>query len=112
METKNVAIATLSHYINNAAMAISGRGQLLKMLVDRGTIVDPDKKLIPVADVIEKSVRKIMAVLQELRELTNLEDMEKYSDSKAINIDDRVKERLKKMDEYGIDEVTAPTGRN
>jgi putative nucleotidyltransferase with HDIG domain len=112
METKNVAIATLSHYINNAAMAISGRGQLLKMLVDKGTLVDPDNRLAPVAQVIDKSVRKIMAVLQELRELTNLEEMEKYSDSKAINIDDRVQARLKKMEEYGIDEVTEPVSGN
>ena len=31
-----------------------------------------------------------MAVLQELRELTNLEEVEKYTDSQAINIDDRI----------------------
>jgi HD-like signal output (HDOD) protein len=112
METKNVAIATLSHYINNATMAISGRGQLLKMLTNKGAIIDKDQKLIPIADVIEKSVRKIMAVLQELRELTNLEDMEKYSDSKAINIDDRIKDRLRKMEESGIDIVTEPVIQN
>ncbi|MFW9770081.1 MAG: HDOD domain-containing protein, partial [Candidatus Thorarchaeota archaeon] len=40
LETKNIAIATLSHYINNAAMSISGRGQLIKMLIKNGTVVD------------------------------------------------------------------------
>jgi len=112
METKTIAIATLSHYINNAAMAISGRGQLIKMLVNKGTIIDSENKLEPVANVIDKSVKKIMAVLQELRELTNLEEMEKYSDSKAINIDDRIKVRLQQMEENGIDMVTKPVVQN
>lgn len=98
METKNVAIATLSHYINNAVMAISGRAQLIKMLMENGAIIDNEQKLNPVVDVVEKSVRKIMAVLYELRELTNLEEMEKYSESKALNIDDRIKRRLLEME--------------
>jgi signal transduction histidine kinase len=109
METKNIAIATLSHYINNAAMAISGRGQLIRMLVNKGSITDDDKRLEPVVNVIDKSVKKILAVLQELRELTSLDDIEKYSDSNAINIDDRIKDRLRKMEEFGIDEITEPT---
>jgi len=112
METKNVAIATLSHYINNAAMAISGRGQLINMLVDKGTVVDDKQRLKPIAEVIDKSVRKIMAVLQELRDLTNLDDMEKYSDSKALNIDDRIKQRLLRMESEGIDDVTEQVTRN
>jgi putative nucleotidyltransferase with HDIG domain len=108
METKNIAIATLSHYINNAAMAISGRGQLIKMLVTKGVIEDKDKRLEPIADVVEKSVNKIMAVLQELRDLTNLDDIEKYSESEAINIDDRIKERLQKMENGGMECVVQP----
>ena len=112
LETKNIAIATLSHYINNAAMAISGRGQLIKMFVDKGTVIDPDKRLEPVIEVVEKSVKKIMAVLEELRDLTNLEEIQKYSDSQAINIDDRVKARLQKMDENSSDVITgSPSAR-
>jgi len=98
METKNVAIATLSHYVSNATMAISGRAQLLKMLKDRGSLVDKDDKLNSVLEVIEKSVKKIMAVIHELRDLTNLEEMEKYSESNAINIDDRVQKRILEME--------------
>ncbi len=105
LETKNIAIATLSHYINNAAMAISGRGQLITMLIDNGTVIDKNKRLEPVVHVIEKSVNKILAVLHELRDLSNLDEMEKYTQSQAINIDDRVKERLRKM-ENGISDPT------
>jgi putative nucleotidyltransferase with HDIG domain len=57
METKTVAIATLSHYINNAAMAISGRAQLIKMLLGNGVLTDEGKRLDPIVDVMEKSVK-------------------------------------------------------
>ncbi|MEZ5359604.1 MAG: HDOD domain-containing protein [Candidatus Zixiibacteriota bacterium] len=98
METKNVAIATLSHYINNATMAISGRSQLIAMLKKNGKIVDSDNKLDSIVEIIEKSVKKIQAVLQELRNLTNLDEIKKYTDSKAINIDEQIKRRLEKME--------------
>lgn len=98
METKNVAIATLSHYINNATMAISGRSQLIRMLVANGSIVDKENRLTAVLDVIENSVKKVIAVLYELRDLTNLDEMEKYSESKAINIDDRIKQRMTQIE--------------
>ena len=98
METKNMAIATMSHYLSNAGMAISGRSQLVKMLIDKGTVIDKKAKLDPILDVIEMSVKKINAVLNVLRELTDIESMEKYSQSKALNIDDRIQEELKLME--------------
>lgn len=98
METKNMAIATMSHYLSNAGMAISGRAQLIKMLMKKGSVVDKNAKLDPILDVIEMSVKKINAVLNVLRELTDIESMEKYSQSKALNIDDRIQEELKAME--------------
>lgn len=106
METKNVAVATLSHYINNAAMAISGRAQLLKLLKDRERLIDKDDRLDSVLEVVDKSLKKIMAVILELRDLTNLEEIEKYSESNAICIDDRIQERLKELESDG--EVLLP----
>lgn len=108
METKNVAMATLSHYLNNATMAISGRTQLIKMMVDNGAIRDSKNELNPILEVIEQSVKKILAVLYELRDLTSLEDMEKYSDSRAINIDDRVMERMKRMEKTADQIIVLP----
>jgi len=98
LETKNVAIATLSHYLNNATMAISGRTQLLNLLISKGAITDNEKKMDNILGTIESSVKKIMAVLAELRELTDLENLEKYADSRAINIDDRISMRLIEME--------------
>ncbi|MFH1699955.1 MAG: HDOD domain-containing protein [Candidatus Zixiibacteriota bacterium] len=106
METKNVAIATLSHYVNNAAMAISGRVQLLKMLKDQGKIIDNDGRFDNILEVVEKSLKKIMVVILELRDLTNLDEIEKYSDSNAICIDERILERLKDFDDW--EEVILP----
>ena len=111
METKNVAIATLSHYLNNATMAISGRAQLIKMLSQNGKIVDEEDRLDHILDIIEQSVKKILAVLYELRDLTDFESIEKYSESKAINIDDRIKERLSRM-EKGVDEIMVASDRD
>jgi putative nucleotidyltransferase with HDIG domain len=108
METKNVAIATLSHYINNSTMAISGRAQLIKMLMNNGTIIDKDGRIDPILEVIQKSIKKIMAVLAELRDLNNLEELEKYASSQAINIDDRVMQRLEKMEEESQEILTNP----
>lgn len=111
LETKNVAIATLSHYLNNATMSISGRAQLIRMLTENGSIVDNENRLETIIEVMEQSVKKILAVLYELRDLTDFESMEKYSESKAINIDDRIKERLVKM-EKGADEILAAPDRH
>lgn len=107
MESKNMAIATLSHYLNNATMAISGRAQLIDMLRNKGDISDPKQKLDSIIEVIEKSVKKILAVLYELRDLTNLDEVEKYTESCAINIDDRIKERLRLMETQSMEVLTS-----
>jgi HD-like signal output (HDOD) protein len=110
LETKNVAMATLSHYVNNAAMAISGRAQLIRMLKGKGNIVDPENRLDTVLQVVDKSIKKIMAVLSEMRELTNLDELEKYSESKAVNIDERIRQRMEQMsDDVGLEMTKAPT---
>ena len=36
IESKNIAMATLSHYLNNATMAIYGRSQLLRLMLKKG----------------------------------------------------------------------------
>jgi putative nucleotidyltransferase with HDIG domain len=98
IESKNVAMATLSHYMSNATMAISGRAQLIKMLVENGAIIDQGNKLEKILEVLETSSKKIMAVLAEMRELNTLADIQKYSDSIALNIDDRIRQRMKMLD--------------
>jgi putative nucleotidyltransferase with HDIG domain len=97
MRSKNIAIATLSHYMNNAAAIILGRTQLLQMMMKSDELSDSTGKLGGALEVIETSLSKIMAVLTELKELTDLDDHEFYNDSDALNIDDVVYRRMEEM---------------
>jgi signal transduction histidine kinase len=95
IRSMNIAIATLSHYLNNIATAISGRVQLMQMQLSTGDLVDKKGKVPQALQVIETSVSKMMAVLSELKSLTELEDEAFYNDSDALNIDERIRQRLK-----------------
>jgi len=97
MKSKNIAVATLSHYINNAATAISGRIQLMGMLIKNGKIIDKEGKLEQALGIIDTSLTKILAVLVELKSLTSLDDVKFYNDSSTINIDENIAHRLKTM---------------
>ena len=97
MKSKNIAVATLSHYLNNAATVISGRIQLIARLMQEGMVSDTQNKLGPALDVIDSSLTKILAVLEELKSLTDLEDANFYVHSSAINIDDNIERRMKTM---------------
>jgi HD-like signal output (HDOD) protein len=97
MRSRDIAIATLSHYINNAATIISGRTQLVEMMVTSGKLQDPEGKLGETLTVIDTSLMKIMAVLTELKALGNLENVEFYNDSDAINIDKNIHRRMGEM---------------
>lgn len=98
IRSKNIAIATLSHYLNNVATAISGRVQLLQMGIQRGDIDDKSGKVPASLAVIENSILKILAVLAELKAVSRFDDQEFYNDSDAINIDKRIKERMDAFD--------------
>lgn len=98
IRSKNIAIATLSHYLNNVATAISGRVQLLQMGIQRGEVTDTSGKVPGSLAVIENSILKILAVLAELKALSRFDDQEFYNDSDAINIDGRIKERMDAFD--------------
>lgn len=102
VESKNIAIATLSHYVNNAAMAIYGRTQLIsKLMADKKT----DRLLETLGDtikVMENSILKITAVLAEIKEISPIDEVEFYDMSQAMKVDDRIEKRMKMMAEEPI----------
>jgi len=98
-ESKTIAMATLSHYLNNIAMAIYGRSQMMRMQHSKGKDQILLEKLPSVLDVIDRSVKKMVAVLAEMKEISPIDEIEFLSTSKAMNIDDRIEHRLQKMDE-------------
>lgn len=98
IESKNIAIATLSHYVNNATMAVYGRSQLLRQVI-KGRDVEKLQKLLPPSlDVIDKSIKKIVAVLAEIKDISPIDEVSFYNMSQAMKIDDRIERRLSEME--------------
>ncbi len=94
-DARQMAISTLSHYINNASMVVFGQSQVLRMMISKkqsdGEIVGVLEKSL---DSIDESVRKMVAVLDEISELNMVDDVEFFRKSKIINIDERIEERM------------------
>jgi putative nucleotidyltransferase with HDIG domain len=93
-ESKTIAMATLSHYLNNAAMAVYGRSQMLRMRLDKGE-TDTALKMLPASlDVIDWAVKKVVAVLAEMKEISPVDEIDFLSTSKAMNMDERIQRRM------------------
>jgi len=97
IESKNIAMATLSHYLNNAAMAIYGRSQIMRMLSDKGNNEKLIEQIPTSLDTIDNAVKKIVAVLEEMKKISPIDEVDFYNVSKAMNIDDRINERMSEM---------------
>ena len=103
VESKNIAMATLSHYINNSLMAIYGRTQLLGQLMAKGS-VDKVMGMLPEnLNVMERSIRRITAALDEIKDISPIDEVEFYAMSEAMNLDDRIEARVKTFEEeHGV----------
>ncbi len=111
IESKNVAMATLSHYLNNAVMAIYGRSQILRMMHRKGQSDRILEQLDDNLQKIDQSVKKIVAVLEEMKEVSPIDQKRFDSMSKAMNIDDRIQKRLDKLSyEVKWDEMVQTKG--
>ena len=99
IESKNIAMATLSHYLNNAAMAIYGRSQIMRMLVNKGSNEKLISQLPSTLETIDNAVKKIVAVLEEMKKISPIDEVDFYNVSKAMNIEDRIKDRMSDMAE-------------
>jgi len=99
LEAKDVALSTLSHYVNNAAMVIAGHVQLLNLLKEQNKTEELSSQIPRTSELISKSIWRIVAVMQEMREISPLEQIEYFQMSRAMNIDDRIDTRLKRMAE-------------
>jgi putative nucleotidyltransferase with HDIG domain len=97
-ESKTVAMATLSHYMNNIAMAIYGRSQMMRMQLEKDKTGVLMEQLPTTLDVIDKSIQKMVAVLAEMKDISPIDEIKFLSTSKAMNIDDRIEKRMKKID--------------
>jgi len=94
LESLHIALATLSHYINNASMNISGQCEILQMLYDKKDASVIYEKIPNMTKSIKSSVKKISMVLEELSKITNMDNINYFKDSRAIDIEKSLKERL------------------
>ena len=75
-------------------MGISGNGEILRMLYDQGG-KDAIMEQIPnTIRAIDKNVKKISLILQELSSIIDLNKTKRFKDSEAIDIDASLKARL------------------
>ena len=97
IESKNIAMATLSHYLNNAVMSIYGRSQIMRMLVKKGQTDKVVEKLPDSLDKIDTSIKKIVAVLEEMKNVSPIDQKKFDKLSRSMNIDDLIEKRMNKM---------------
>ncbi len=94
LESLHIALATLSHYINNSTMSISGQGEVMRLLYDKGDKEQAFARIPAMTDAIKNSVKKISIVLEELSNITKMEKINYFKHSKAIDIEQSLKSRL------------------
>jgi len=98
-ESKAIAMSTLSHYLNNVAMAIYGRSQMIRIRYGKND-AEPLLEMLPGSlDVIDQAVKKMVAVLAEMKEISPIDEVEFLSTSRALNMDDRIEKRMDRMKE-------------
>ncbi len=97
VESKNIALATLSHYLNNATMVIYGRVQMIRKLNATDEVDKLRMRLPQSLDLMEQAIWKIAAVLAEMKEISPIDDIEFYTMSQAMKLDDRITKRMEKL---------------
>ena len=79
-------------------MAIFGRSQLMRMYHKRGQSDKILDNLSVDLDVVDGAVRKMVAVLAEMKDVSPIDTERLHSMSEALNLDDRIEVRLSEMD--------------
>ena len=74
-----------------------GHSELVEMAVRRGTIDDPDGRLVDSMRMIENAVLNISAVLAEMKLLGKFEVIPYHDRAQILNIDEKVKKRVEQL---------------
>ena len=93
-ESLNIALSTISHYMNNSMSIVSGEGEILRQVYDNG---DTDEALARIPDVtraISKTSKRISLLLDELSNIAGPDELRYFKDSRAIDIRKTIEERL------------------
>jgi len=94
LDSLRMAMATLSHYINNSIMSISGQGEFLQLLYDKGDRERAFEHIPEMTRAVIKTVKRVSAILDELSKIRDLNKIKYFKDSIAIDIDNEIKALL------------------
>jgi len=94
LESLKISLATLSHYINNATMNIQGKCDILRLFHEKGDHKTLVSTLPDALSSMQKSVKKISLILEELSNISSLENLRFFSNSRAIDIEAGIKAKL------------------
>jgi HD-like signal output (HDOD) protein len=94
LDSLKISLATLSHYLNNAIMNVQGKCDILKMFYDKKDLNTLVKSLPSSLTSMQKSAQKILLMLEELSNISSLENLNFFSHSKAIDIENDLKAKL------------------
>jgi HD-like signal output (HDOD) protein len=94
LESLKIALATLSHYINNSTMNIQGKCEMLNLLHTQRDVNRINSNLPVYIDSIQKSIKRISLVLEELSHISSIDTLNFFSHSKAIDIENDIKNKL------------------
>jgi HD-like signal output (HDOD) protein len=94
LESLKIALATLSHYINNSTMNIQGKCEMLNLLHSQKDTNKINSNLPQYMDSMQKSVKRISLVMEELSKLSSIDTLKFFSHSKGIDIETDIKNKL------------------
>lgn len=94
LESLKIALATLSHYINNSTMNIQGKCEMLNLLHTKKEMNKINSNLPTYIDSMQKSIKRISLVLEELSHISSIDTLNFFSHSKAIDIENDIKNKL------------------
>jgi len=94
LDSLHIALATLSHYVNNAMMSIRGQSEVMHLLFSRGDSEQAFSRIPAMTESVENAIERISIVLEELSNIISMETVSYFRNSKAIDVDKSLKERL------------------
>lgn len=94
LESLRISLATLSHYLNNAVMNIQGKCELMNLYYNKKDLKTLLSQMPDYLESMLKSAMKITLMLEELSEISSLDNLQFFSHSNGIDIEKSLKDKL------------------
>jgi two-component system NtrC family sensor kinase len=98
-EVLNNTVVTVSHYVNNPLMTLMVNADRLRLAENEGRVTDADGLVADTVRFTEMKVEEISAVISILHDLASPQFVTYIDDIKMLDIEAKVRERLKNIKE-------------